>query len=86
MATERMIIIALAVGSILISLFGCNVVMAEIDGGYKPVAAKPGGVQPILVGQQFPKVVLKAADGATVDFTTVLADKPSILIFYRGGW
>jgi cytochrome oxidase Cu insertion factor (SCO1/SenC/PrrC family) len=52
----------------------------------KTVPAKAEEVQPILVGQTFPNASLKGIDGSAVETSTLLAGKPSVLIFYRGSW
>ena len=43
-------------------------------------------VRPLLVGAQAPSVQLTSAGGEIVDLATVLAGKPTVLVFYRGGW
>jgi hypothetical protein len=43
-------------------------------------------VNPLLVGAQAPDVILKKPDGSNFDLRKSAAEKPLILIFYRGGW
>jgi peroxiredoxin len=43
-------------------------------------------VQPLLVGAQIPDVSFKKPDGSNFDLRKAAANKPVILIFYRGGW
>jgi hypothetical protein len=43
-------------------------------------------VNPLLVGAQAPDVSFKKPDGSNFDLRKAAADKPVILIFYRGGW
>ena len=43
-------------------------------------------VHPLLVGAQVPDVSFKKPDGSDFDLRKAAADKPVILIFYRGGW
>ena len=43
-------------------------------------------VNPIGVGQPVPQVTLKSADGIEVALPEAIKDKPTILVFYRGGW
>jgi hypothetical protein len=43
-------------------------------------------VHPLLVGTQVPDVSFKKPDGSNFDLRKATADKPVILIFYRGGW
>ncbi|MFZ4855561.1 MAG: peroxiredoxin-like family protein [Desulfuromonadaceae bacterium] len=70
------------------ALFVCGTARAGVDTvtGVKAVPAKAEEVQPILVGQVFPKALLKGIDGTAMDLSALLTEKPSILIFYRGGW
>ena len=44
------------------------------------------GVRPLLVGSAVPDVVLPTADGGEVNLLIEAQAKPTILIFYRGGW
>ena len=48
--------------------------------------ASPREVCPLLVGEPVPEVGLETTAGEAVDLQTVMADRPTILIFYRGGW
>ena len=41
---------------------------------------------PILTGQSLPKTTLKTADNKSFDLNAAVAETPTILIFYRGGW
>ena len=43
-------------------------------------------IRPLLVGSAVPDVRLPTADGGEVDLLTEAQAKPTILIFYRGGW
>lgn len=43
-------------------------------------------VTPLLIGSQIPDVSLKNIDGETVHLRKMVSQKPTILIFYRGGW
>ena len=52
----------------------------------KDFAEKPGMVTPILINSVIPDVNLKATDGATVSLREKVAEKPTLLVFYRGGW
>lgn len=50
------------------------------------VAASAAEIHPILVGAELPDVTLKNIDSQTVKLRDIAAQKPSVLIFYRGGW
>ncbi|MFQ3248329.1 MAG: peroxiredoxin [Glaciecola sp.] len=50
------------------------------------IADKAENVTPILNGTMAPNVTLKTADGAPVSLQAMLMQKPTVVIFYRGGW
>jgi len=51
------------------------------------IASSPNDICPLLIGQQIPDgIVLKDANGNSVDLSAMLKIKPTLLIFYRGGW
>jgi len=52
----------------------------------KPVYDKPEEVQPLSQGQNIPNGELTTLEGKKVELKTLISQKPSILIFYRGGW
>ena len=56
----------------------------------RPVsAALPLGaenVDPLAVGSHAPAAVVKTPDSADLDLGQAFAAKPTVLIFYRGGW
>ena len=43
-------------------------------------------VQPLGEGQKAPAAVLRGPDSREVDLAALYSQKPSVLIFYRGGW
>jgi peroxiredoxin len=43
-------------------------------------------VHPLTVGDSVPSGILSTIDGKTVEFKKLISQKPSIVIFYRGGW
>ncbi len=43
-------------------------------------------VTPILNGQELPDVNLVTVDGKPVNLRELASEKPSVIIFYRGGW
>lgn len=43
-------------------------------------------VTPLLNGQQIPNATLRTADGAPVSLQALVMQKPTIILFYRGGW
>lgn len=43
-------------------------------------------ISPLLIGEQVPDIVLKDVDGKPVSLIELVAQKQTVLIFYRGGW
>lgn len=50
------------------------------------VPLMPQDVSPLLVGENIPMVMLPNAEGQSIDLNKLVAEKPTILVFYRGGW
>ena len=50
------------------------------------IAPSPEQVTPLLNGLTIPAVSLTTADNKAVALTELVQQKPSILVFYRGGW
>ncbi len=46
----------------------------------------PQDISPLLIGESIPKAKLPAPDGSLQDLNALVAQKPTILVFYRGGW
>ena len=49
-------------------------------------ASSADKVTPLLISSEIPDVSLKTIEGETVDLRKVVSEKPTILVFYRGGW
>ena len=43
-------------------------------------------VRPLLIRAEVPAVTLRTAEGADFDLAAAVKKKPSIVVFYRGGW
>lgn len=50
------------------------------------IAQDASSVTPLLNGQLAPKTTLKMADGSPVSLQALTMQKPTIVLFYRGGW
>jgi peroxiredoxin len=50
------------------------------------VPQKAVDISPLLIGEQIPGTLLKNSKGETVSLKDVVRSKPTVLIFYRGGW
>lgn len=51
-----------------------------------PVPASAQNVNPIEVGSTVPEATVKRPDGNSVALSDLIKDRPSVLVFYRGGW
>ena len=72
---------------VLIAVFGY---LASVPGGVlraeSDVAQSAEEICPLLPGAKLPAVTLQRIDGSDLDLAEAVGRKPSILIFYRGGW
>ncbi|GAB3650324.1 peroxiredoxin-like family protein [Echinicola sediminis] len=50
------------------------------------VPANPEDISPLLIGEQIPKAELKDPEGSFQSLHDIVKEKPTVLIFYRGGW
>jgi hypothetical protein len=46
---------------------------------------KSTDISPLLIGESIPAVKIPGADGQIFDLNASLSQKPTILVFYRGG-
>ena len=74
----KLTILSIAVG---LFLAGNTAIGAETQ-----VAESAEEICPLLVGQSVPDVQLTTVKGRSVDLADAIAEKPTLLIFYRGGW
>ncbi|QJR81146.1 AhpC/TSA family protein [Alteromonas pelagimontana] len=52
----------------------------------KALATAPEKVSSLLNGMEIPNVIVKDAEGAPFSLQALIMQKPSIVLFYRGGW
>jgi peroxiredoxin len=50
------------------------------------IPQKPEDISPLLNGEKIPMAILPDAAGKSFDLNKAVSEKPTILIFYRGGW
>lgn len=50
------------------------------------IAENPKDISPLLIGEMLPKTKLVNPKGETIDLYEELKLKPTVLVFYRGGW
>lgn len=54
--------------------------------GQGPVAPSAEQICPLKTGSKVPGVVFTKLDGSSLDLLSRTSEKPTIMIFYRGGW
>lgn len=47
---------------------------------------QPEDISPLLIGETIPNETVTSVEGQKLAFNSILNDKPTLLIFYRGGW
>ena len=52
----------------------------------RSVANTPAEICPLPLGSTIPDLPTRDLNGQPFDLTAALADKPTILIYFRGGW
>ncbi|MFT4995102.1 MAG: peroxiredoxin [Paraglaciecola sp.] len=74
---QRISLITLLLTSLSFSAFALDRTM---------IAEGPQDVTPLLIGQKAPHTTLQTVDGDPVSLQALVMQKPTVLIFYRGGW
>jgi peroxiredoxin len=67
---------------ILINIFLCCVLLT----GKAQIPEQAEDISPLLISEKIPSVNITALNGEKVLLTDIVKRKPSILLFYRGGW
>jgi cytochrome oxidase Cu insertion factor (SCO1/SenC/PrrC family) len=49
-------------------------------------ANAPQGISPLIIGSTVPELTLRTSDGDRYDLGAAMEGKPTVLVFYRGGW
>lgn len=65
--------------NLLLFVFLTTVSFAQVPENAKDIS-------PLLVGEVLPEATLSKPDGTKINLQQVLKEKPTILVFYRGGW
>lgn len=60
-------------------------VQAQSQASY-PIPQRPEDISPLLDGEKIPAAVLLDASGRNFDLNQAVSAKPTVLVFYRGGW
>lgn len=53
---------------------------------FAQLAPSADKICPILIGSAVPSITLNDINGKTTSISNIIKDKPSIIVFYRGGW
>ncbi|GAB3773480.1 peroxiredoxin-like family protein [Spirosoma horti] len=68
------------------SLFiGLSVLLLAFTTG-DSIPQKPEDISPLLIGETIPDVRLQSVDNQSISLLSEVAKKPTVLVFYRGGW
>jgi len=57
-----------------------------IISSFAQIAENPEDVNPLQVGEKMPSIEVISNNGEQTNILTLLKEKPSVVIFYRGGW
>lgn len=74
----RLLLISALFISVLVS---CSSIAQPRD-----IAPEADAVRPLLNGMTIPNVTVNLADGTPVSLAGLTMQKPTVLLFYRGGW
>lgn len=69
----------LTVTLLFMALFSNNIKAQSIP-------SKAEDISPLLIGETLPKAKLLDSKGNTFELNDILKTKPTVLVFYRGGW
>jgi peroxiredoxin len=67
-------------------LIGLSALLLAFVSPLPDIPGKPEDISPLLVGETIPDVTLVTMAGQPVNLKAEVAKKPTLLVFYRGGW
>jgi len=67
-------------------LLGIAALLLAFTPAQTDVPTKPEDISPLLIGETIPDVKLLTVAGESVSLKAEVAKKPTLLVFYRGGW
>lgn len=70
----------------LLGLYGLLLTLTAFSFRWIEIPEKPEDISPLLIGEKIPAVKLSDLENKSLLLNDLIAQKPSILIFYRGGW
>lgn len=80
----RKMFLTCSIGILFLVVVSGGIVMAASQENPVPLTAQE--VHPLAVGDSVPDGILSTIKGKDVELRKLIAQKPSVLIFYRGGW
>ena len=81
----HLFVLLLAVGVVLSA--GCEDRNDKAtEEGSQRVARSAEEICPLLIGANIPDLVLRTVDGKLFNLNEAIRNKPTVLMFYRGGW
>lgn len=66
------------------AIFVALLISASVQAGETPELAE--NIRPLLVGAKVPPLILLTPDNEAFDLNAAIAQKPTVLIYYRGSW
>ncbi len=70
----------------IIFLLMATLINSDMFTSSSEVPESANNIKPLLIGADVPEVTLKNIDGKDVNLREEVLKKPTVLIFYRGGW
>ncbi|MBO6792652.1 MAG: AhpC/TSA family protein [Balneolaceae bacterium] len=67
-------------------LFLCSFLLFTTSAFAQNVPDDPYKVSPLLINSTIPDVTVKTIDGSDISLLEVVKEKPTVFVFYRGGW
>jgi len=61
-------------------------ILSIIISGFSQIPENAEDVSPLKVGEKIPSIEVISNNGEQTNILTILKEKPSVVIFYRGGW
>ena len=68
------------------TLVTLSLVLFCITGSYAQIAEKAEAISPLLIGESIPQDIAATINTNKKNLAAVLKEKPSVILFYRGGW
>ena len=62
------------------------ILLSTLVGGFAQIAESAEDISPLMISEKIPGMELIDLEGGVVNVMDVIKDKPSIFLFYRGGW